>query len=118
MGNVFQFRQTTVESSPRAPIQCQLDAYLLALAESKLAVEVGKAQIEKDIRVIESAVRSMDPHLREVFQQQLAEIRSQLVLATFELTNAKRLLLGAAAGIGVRHPKAVWRENSSEAQNF
>ena len=99
MANVFQLRQTTVESSPRSPIQCQLDAYLLALAESKLAVEVGKAQIEKDIGVLESVMWSMDPHLRELFQQQLAEIKSQLALAELKLTSAKHLLLDASGAI-------------------
>jgi hypothetical protein len=119
MGNVIQFKQTTIESSPRSLIQCHLDAYLLALAEGKVAVEIRKVQIEKDIKVIESVMRSTEsPHLREPFLQQLTEIRSQLALATLELTNAKRQLLGAAASTGVRHAKTVWKENISEAQNL
>jgi cob(I)alamin adenosyltransferase len=119
MANVIQFKQTTIESSPRSLIQCHLDAYLLALAESELAVEVGKVQIEKDIKVIESVMRSTEsPHLRELFLQQLTEIGAQLALARLELTNVKRQLLVVAASTGVRHPKTAWIERISEAQNL
>ena len=96
MGNIFQIRQTSVGASARPSIRRRLDAYLLDLAKSKLAIEAGKAQIEKDIEVMESSMPRMGPDSRELLQQQLIEVRNQLAFATFALIDAERLMLAAA----------------------
>ena len=98
MGNVIQLKQTSTEPPARSPVQSHLDAYLLALAE----IEVGKARIETDIRVVESVVCSTEnPNLREITLRQLTDIKNQLLVASLKLLDAKRGLLGPAASTGM-----------------
>ena len=101
MGKVIQLKQTSTEPLARSPVQSHLDAYLLALAE----IEVGKAQIETDIRVVESVMSSTEnPNLQEITLQQLADIKNQLLVASLKLLDAERGLLGLAASTGMADP--------------
>ena len=101
MGNVVRFKQTTAEPPARSQVQYHLDAYLLALAE----IDSGKAQIETDVRVVESLMRSTEnPNLREITLQQLADIKDQLLLALLKLLDAKRGLLVLATTTGTVDP--------------
>ena len=98
MGNVIQFKQTSADAPVRSLVQSHLDAYLLALAR----IEFGKAQIETDIRVVESIACSIEnPNLREITLQQLTDIKNQLLVASLKLLDAKRGLLGPAASTGM-----------------
>ena len=98
MGNVIQFKQTSSDAPAKSIVQSHLDAYLLALAR----IEFGKAQIETDIRVVESVVCSTEnPNLREITLQQLTDIKNQLSFASLKLLDAERGLLGLAASTGM-----------------
>ena len=98
MGNVIRFKPTTTEPPARSLVQSHLDEYLLALAE----IEVGKAQIETDIRVVESVMSSTENrNLRETTLQQLTDIKNQLLVASLKLLDAKRGLLGLATSTGM-----------------
>ena len=98
MGKVIQLKQTSTEPPARSPVQSQLNAFLLTLAE----IEVGKAQIETDIRVVESVMSSTkNLNLQEITLQQLTDIKNQLLLASLKLLDAKRGLLGLAASNGM-----------------
>ena len=103
MGKVIQLKQTSTEPPARSPVRSHLDAYLLALAK----IEVGKAQIETDIRVVESVMSSTkNPNLQEIILQQLTDIKNQLLVASLKLLDAERGLLGLAASTSMADPSA------------
>jgi hypothetical protein len=108
MDNVVQFKQGATKQPLRSIVQCQLDEYLAALVESEMAIGVGNARIERDIRVIDSVMRSTEnPALREHALRQLRAIKAQLLLVSLNLVNAKRQMQGLEASIVMENPKTA-----------
>lgn len=101
LSNVIRFPKAATDPPDTSIVRSQLNAYLLALAESGLTVGVGKDQIERDIRILESIKRSTEnPLLREHILNYLTGIKDQLVLASLKLLRAKQELLSLAASNG------------------
>ena len=94
MGIVIQFKPAAPEQPAGRFIRSDhLDNDLLTLADKLQAIGANKASIDKDLRVIESIMRSTEnPELREQLLQQLKAIHDQLLLSSLELLNAKRSL--------------------------
>jgi hypothetical protein len=103
MGNVVQLKTVATDASDQSIVRGYLDAYLLALAESQPAIGAAEAQIENDIRIIDSIMRSTkSAHLHEVTLLQLNNIRSQLYSITIKLSDAKSDLMCIADIVGSR----------------
>jgi hypothetical protein len=103
MANVIQLKRKSNESPARSRVRSHLDAYIFALAE----LEAGKAQIETNIRFVESVMsRTENSDLHAITLQQLADIRNQLHVASLKLLDAECGLLGFAVGAGIAAPSA------------
>lgn len=91
---VVLFKPTAPEqTAERFTRSDRLDAHLLTRAEKLQVIGANKASIEKDLRVIESIMRSTEnPELRDRLLQQLKAIHDHLLLSSLELLNTQRSL--------------------------
>ena len=95
MGTVIQFKQAgTIDNLSNDLIdQTNLMIFRWRWRKAEKAIGGNMASIDKDVQAIESIIcNTEDPELRDRLLSQLKAIHDQLLIASADLLNAKRLI--------------------------